>query len=93
MLKPSFKTGEFWIYVAFGLVVIYLKKHDIQLQELKETGESFVKAMGGMDTLEVLAPAILFGTKRIIQKIIHDYYIMRIKIAAIQQESKTCKDK
>lgn len=88
-MKPSVLTGELWMYVAFGIAAVWMKSHDIDIRELKRQGSELVETMGGWDTISIMAPAIIFGTKRMLLKGWQAYLDMKTSVAAIQNNQET----
>ena len=63
-LKPSYQTGEFWMYIVFGLLGFYLQSKGIALQDVIDKGKAAVDAMGGYQGLSMIIFPLLYGAKR-----------------------------
>lgn len=85
-MKPSYQTGEFWLYVVFGIIAVYLKRYNVDIDDVVNQGAELVKSMGGADSVMVLIVPFIYGAKRMALKAWQAKLDAQVSIAAISSK-------
>ena len=63
-MKPSIQTGEFWLYLIFGLIAVWMQKKGLKVEDLAAAGKQVVDSLGGMPTVSLVLFPAFYGAKR-----------------------------
>lgn len=83
-MKPSFQTGEFWMYLLFGLLAFYLNSKGIKLADVEKQGADLVNSLGGFSNVSLVVFPALFAIKQSLLKWQKMKFDTQIEIAKVQ---------
>jgi len=61
MIKPSYQTGEFWLYILAGCATVYLESRGMTVDDLTKKGAVFVTSVVNDPTFGKYALVVLAG--------------------------------
>ena len=85
ILKPSALTGEYWLYIGVGLVMLYLESKGISVEQLQQRGKDIIDQAGGVKHLEFVLLAAIYALKRSVLKWREMHYKATIELEKIRQ--------
>jgi len=86
-LKTSFLTGEFWMFLLAGMVMLYLDSKGMTVDDLAKRGDVFVaKVQEAASEYKYIIMATIFGVKRMMAKITQMILLYRVAVERLRLE-------